>query len=58
MKVRAIELGFYGTKRRRVGDEFELTEARHFSKKWMEKVDPDQEPVRRGRKPKEADQGE
>ena len=57
MKVRAIELGFYGTKRRRVGDEFVLTEARHFSKKWMEKVDVD-EPARRGRKPKEVDQGE
>lgn len=47
MRVRAIPLthapnlkyvGFYGNKRIKVGDEFEINE-KHFSEKWMEKVE-------------------
>lgn len=37
-KVRALEMGYYGEKRRRVGDVF-LVEPAAFSKKWMERVD-------------------
>lgn len=32
-------VGFYGTKRIRPGDVFTLTDVKHFSKRWMEKVD-------------------
>lgn len=32
-------MGYYGEKRRRVGDVFVLEKARDFSKKWMEYVD-------------------
>ena len=54
MKVRAVEPGWYGNTRRRVGDVFELTDEKHFSdcqrktfleggkhknKGWMEKVE-------------------
>ena len=35
IKVRALELGYYGHKRRRVGDIFEISVKREFSYKWM-----------------------
>ena len=38
MKVRATKVGFYGGFRRRVGEEFVLSNAKQFSAKWMEKV--------------------
>lgn len=38
MKVRAKQIGFYKDFRRRVGEEFTLTNPKHFSAKWMEKV--------------------
>lgn len=41
LKVRALEKGYYGEKRRRVGDVFMLTDPKHFSKTWMEYVDAD-----------------
>lgn len=44
MRVRAkfpeSQFGFYGTKRRRDGDIFELESEDHFSEKWMEWVEP------------------
>lgn len=57
MKVRATQIGFYGTRRRYPGDEFSIQDS-EFSKSWMEKADEDEaEEVkpRRGRKPKEAE---
>jgi hypothetical protein len=52
MKVKAKfqngKFGFYGGVRRKDGDEFEITDPKHFSEKWMEKVDE----VKRARKPK------
>lgn len=35
VKVRATRMGFYDEIRRRVGDVFTLTDAAHFSDKWM-----------------------
>lgn len=32
-------IGFYGNKRRREGEEFELADPKHFSFKWMEPID-------------------
>jgi len=37
MKVKAIAVGFYG-RYRRVGDEFEISNQKLFSKKWMRKL--------------------
>lgn len=49
MRVRAIQLGYYGDKRRRPGEEFDLVPRiirgqewppeKQFSKNWMERVD-------------------
>lgn len=39
LRVRAIRLGYYGDKRQRVGDVFDLTNEKHFSATWMERVD-------------------
>ena len=36
MKVRATRDGFYGDKLRKEDEEFELTDKKHFSKRWME----------------------
>lgn len=56
MKVRATfqngKFGFYGDKRRRDGDEFELSDPKHFSEKWMIKI----EDSKRQRKPKFAEE--
>lgn len=47
--------GFYGEKRRYVGEEFSLTSESHFSDRWMEKLEEKKKP---GRKPKaEAEDG-
>jgi hypothetical protein len=46
-KFAADKFGFYGTKRRYDGDEFELDDPKHFSSKWMEKLDDDK--PKRGR---------
>ena len=40
MEVKAIKLGYYDHKRRRVGSVFELKDAKDFSEKWMIKVPP------------------
>jgi hypothetical protein len=44
MKVKAVisegKFGFYGGKRRYRGDVFEISDSKHFSKKWMEQVEP------------------
>ena len=55
MKVKAKgfadgKFGFYGEKRRKNGDIFDLTSPEHFSEKWMEKLE--EEKTKRGRKPK------
>lgn len=42
IKVRAINAGVYGLYRE-PGHEFEIREENHFSKKWMEKVEPEDE---------------
>lgn len=39
MRVRAIELGYYGDRRQRPGQVFTLTDPKHFAKRWMELVD-------------------
>lgn len=45
MRVRAKEtgagkwVGYYNLVRRKAGDVFDLLDDRHFSSKWMEKVD-------------------
>lgn len=39
MKVRALNMGYYGDKRIREGEEFFLTSEAHFSHNWMEAVD-------------------
>lgn len=39
MKVRATMLGFYGGSRRRPGDVFILTDVKHFSEKWMQRLE-------------------
>lgn len=45
IKVRAINPGVYGLYRE-PGHEFEISSEKHFSKKWMEKVDAEEsEPV-------------
>lgn len=46
------KFGFYGDKRRRDGDEFELSDPKHFSEKWMVKL----EDSKRQRKPKFAEE--
>jgi hypothetical protein len=38
IRVRAVEMGFYGGVRRREGDIFTLTHPSHFSHRWMEFV--------------------
>lgn len=38
-RVRATQLGYYGDKRRRVGDVFTISSEAVFSAKWMEWVD-------------------
>lgn len=38
IKVRALAPGHYGNRYREAGDEFQITEEKHFSKRWMEKV--------------------
>jgi hypothetical protein len=40
LKVRALQVGYYGEKRRRVDDIFVLEDAKHFSATWMAYVDP------------------
>lgn len=45
MKVRSTSLGYYEHKLRPKGEEFNLTDPKHFSKKWMEKVDAPVEAV-------------
>jgi hypothetical protein len=40
IRVRATKYGFYGDYAREVGKVFTLTDPKHFSAKWMEKVDP------------------
>lgn len=39
MKVRATQMGFYDYKRRRIGHIFDLSDPKHFSEKWMERLD-------------------
>lgn len=55
MKVKAKfsqgKFGFYGSRRRYDGDEFEIDPA-HFSEMWMVKIE-DEKP-KRGRKPNET----
>lgn len=38
-KVQATKMGFYDHKRRRKGDVFSLKDPKHFTRKWMVKVD-------------------
>jgi hypothetical protein len=48
MKVKAIRPGYYGDKKRRVGDEFELENTKQFSSLWMESLE--EAPQTKGRK--------
>lgn len=58
MKVEATDLGYYGYSRRKAGEVFLLDDAKHFSKRWMKKLDQhDERPaVQRGRPRKNADE--
>jgi hypothetical protein len=51
MRVRAKfadnKFGFYGSKRRYDGEEFDLDDPKHFSEKWMEKVEEESRGRRR-----------
>lgn len=40
IRVRALRLGYYGDIRRRVGDIFNIQDEKHFSTRWMERLDP------------------
>lgn len=44
MRIRAKVMGYYDLKRRYPGDEFDIENEKEFSKRWMEKVNPDEEP--------------
>ena len=47
MKVRAIKVGYYDLRRRIPGGkyaEFELSDSKHFSANWMEKLDEEVKP--------------
>jgi hypothetical protein len=51
MRVKAIQLGYYGDKKRREGEEFEIDSEKEFSKRWMIKLD---KPINKSRsKPEE-----
>ena len=39
MKVKALKMGYYDGLRRREGAVFSLSDEKHFSSKWMEKLD-------------------
>jgi len=39
-KVRALRLGYYDLKRRRIGDVFRISDPAHFSERWMTRVPP------------------
>jgi hypothetical protein len=39
IKVKAMQLGYYGHRRRREGDVFEIESENEFSKRWMKKLD-------------------
>lgn len=39
MRVRATKMGFYDNRRQREGSEFNLLDPKHFSEKWMERLD-------------------
>lgn len=43
MKVRAIETGYYGHKRRYAGEVFAIKNKEAFSKKWMEEAEEEVE---------------
>lgn len=43
MKVKAKMMGYYQDSRVREGEVFELKDEKHFSERWMEKVDADAE---------------
>ena len=40
LKVRATRMGYYDHIRRRERDVFVLSDEAHFSRRWMERVDP------------------
>ena len=53
MRVRAIfkekgEFGFYDNARRYDGDEFEIGHERHFSEKWMQRIDSPEDILEQG----------
>jgi|6_EtaG_2_1085325.scaffolds.fasta_scaffold02539_9 hypothetical protein len=39
IKVQATKLGFYGNRRRRIGDTFKIANEQAFSKTWMNRLD-------------------
>lgn len=51
--VKATNLGYYGLKRRKVGDVFEIEHEKDFSKKWMKKVKDEPESAEDKRHAKE-----
>lgn len=54
IKVRAINPGYYGSYRE-AGHEFHIKEEEHFSKKWMQKTEPEAKGNRKGKPQKEAE---
>lgn len=59
IKVKAINPGHYG-QYREVGDQFEIKEEKHFSKKWMAKVGANaaSKPAQKGKGKPAADEAE
>lgn len=49
MKVKATKMGFYGKgvsmRRRREGEIFEISDPKHFSSRWMVKVEAEAPPA-------------
>lgn len=44
MRVKAIRLGYYNHQRKHEGSEFSLEDEKHFSEKWMMKLDGEAKP--------------
>ena len=44
-------MGYYGLKRIRSGEEFVLSDEKHFSSKWMEKIDSGESEAKAKEKP-------
>lgn len=58
MEVRATRLGYYNNRRQREGTKFVLSDKKHFSKLWMEKVGGADKSTKKEDSPKKKDESE